>query len=524
MVGGLITPPLVIFRFAVCADQACDGSLEQYAVAAGMITSGICTIINILQLPIPFTQKLLGRQLFLGTGTLTVMGTSFTFLPVFEIAINQMMSEGRSGEKAYGAIVGTSMLCGLIGVLISTVPVSVLQTIFSPLITSITVLLLGITLTGTGMKYWGGGVVCAEMGWKTHEQLNGLEVPLYPSPLCDNGETNLPYGSAEYIGLGFIVLATLIVIEMFGSVFMKNCNVMIALIIGYLVATLSTKDGKSFATADNVSDADFFTFLWVESFPLSLYGPAVIPLMIAYLVTAVEMVGTLSSVYEVSKLDLTSEGYADSVQGGLMSSGVTSILSGLCTGMPNTAYSQNSGVIDITRCASRRAGIASGVWLILLGSFGKVAGIITSIPDCVLGGMTIYLFSSVITTGIGLAGRVDLQDSRNKFIMTFSLAVGVGVSVWPYAFQDRRDSPYTAAFWKCDGCGETMRGIRNGTSLFLSTGYCVGTVIAIVLNTVIPVVETDSGDDDSDSGDIEHSSSFSTQGKELVDEDHSSVT
>ena len=154
--------------------------------------------------------------------------------------------------------------------------------------------------------------------------------------------------------------------------------------------------------------------------------------------------------------------------------------------MPNTTFSQNNGVIALTKCASRRAGYACGIWLIFLGVFAKVAGIITSIPDCVLGGMTIFLFANVLASGINLTKNVDLESRRNRFIMAFSLALGVGVTVWPYAFADRRASPYTAAFWQCADCGPALKGLRNGVVIFLSTGYCIGSVTAMVLNAILP--------------------------------------
>lgn len=162
------------------------------------------------------------------------------------------------------------------------------------------------------------------------------------------------------------------------------------------------------------------------------------------------------------------------------------MLAALFTSMPNTTFSQNNGVISLTKCAARRAGFAAGVWLMVLGIFGKVAGLITAIPDAVLGGMTIFLFANVLSSGIALTGNIDLHSRRNKFIMAMSLAVGVGVTVWPFAFQDMRASPYTAWFWTCADCDESLKGVRNGVSIFLSTGYCVGTVIAMILNVILP--------------------------------------
>ena len=266
----------------------------------------------------------------------------------------------------------------------------------------------------------------------------------------------------------------LVVIELFGSIFMKNCNVILALLFGYFVAGVSRYDagGDSlkYVLASKIQDADPITFLWTTTFPIGFYGPAVIPLLIAYLVTTVETVGDISAVFEASELDNKSSDYEESIQGGLTADGINSILSGLFTSMPNTTFSQNNGVIGLTKCASRRAGYACGVWLIFLGVFGKVAGLITSIPDCVLGGMTIFLFSNVLVSGIALANQCNLGSRRTKFIIAFSLAIGVGVTVWPYAFQDMRGSKYTAAFWTCKECSSAMKGLRNGVSIFLSTG------------------------------------------------------
>jgi hypothetical protein len=70
--------------------------------------------------------------------------------------------------------------------------------------------------------------------------------------------------------------------------------------------------------------------------------------------------------------------------------------------------------------------------------------------------------------------------------MALSLAVGTGVTVWPYAFIDMRASNYTANFWRCEDCSEALKGLRNGIAIFLSTGYCIGTVVAILLNMILP--------------------------------------
>jgi uric acid-xanthine permease len=328
------------------------------------------------------------------------------------------------------------------------------------------------------------------MGWKEHQQIAEydpvLEFPP-PGPICTNGDVALGYGSPQFIGLGFAVMVGLVFIEIFGSTFMKNCNVFLALVFGYFIAAVSNHEGEAYVDADAIKSAAPITFLWVYTFPIGFYGPAVIPLLIAYLVTTVETIGDLTAVYEVSDLDTETQDYQESIQGGLTSDAFGSILAGLCTSMPNTTFSQNNGVISMTKCASRRAGYACGWWLIFMGIFSKIAGIISSIPDAVLGGMTIFLFANVLASGISLAATLDLHSRRNKFILALSLAIGVGVVVWPNAFMDMRASAYTANFWRCTDCSETMKGVRNGVSIFLSTGYCVGTVVAMLLNAILPV-------------------------------------
>lgn len=492
MVGGLITPPYVVAKFTIDSFPFPKVELQQYAIVAALITSGICTIINVLQVPIPFSKKIFGTHLYVGSGLLSVMGTSFTFLPIFEIAIRQMKVDGLSGEDAYGKMLGTSMLCAVLEIIFSLMPGKVIRKIFPPVVSAVTVTLIGVALTGTGMKYWGGGVVCAEMIWKEHSQVVdsvgfGQPVSNVPSAICTgNGKVALSYGSTEYIGLGFSVLCFLVVIELFGSTFMKNCNVILALLFGYMIAGLSNYDGYAYVDTQKIEDAPVVDFLWTQWFGIGLYGPAIVPMLIAYVVTTVETIGDVTATHEVSALSTEGKEYTHRIQGSLMADAICSILASLFTSMPNTTFSQNNGVIAMTKCASRRAGLATGFWLILMGVLAKVAGIITSIPDCVLGGMTIFLFCNVLVSGITLFGELNVKSRRIRFISALSLCVGVGVTIWPFAFQDMRGSSYKAAFWECSDCSETMKGFRNGVSIFLSTGYCIGSVIAIILNAILP--------------------------------------
>lgn len=223
-----------------------------------------------------------------------------------------------------------------------------------------------------------------------------------------NGQVVLPFGAAEYVGLGFIVFLFLILTEIFGSPFIRNCQVAIALLIGFAIAAGASymppdaPDGTPalrYVTGDKINKAPGITFLWVKTFPLSVYGPAVLPTLLAFIITTVESVGDITASAEASRVE--NDGQLDSrIQGGLLTDGIASLIGALFTVLPNTTFSQNNGVISLTRCANKRAGYMCCVFLILFGVIAKIAAIIASIPECVLGGMTSFLFANIVVSGI----------------------------------------------------------------------------------------------------------------------------
>lgn len=102
-------------------------------------------------------------------------------------------------------------------------------------------------------------------------------------------------------------------------------------------------------TGANIQNAPAITFLWVESFPIGFYAPAVLPLLVAFIVTTVESIGDIGATYEASQLALGTEEYDRSIQGGLLADAFNSILASLFLSMPNTTFSQNNGVIALVR-------------------------------------------------------------------------------------------------------------------------------------------------------------------------------
>jgi len=129
--------------------------------------------------------------------------------------------------QAYGALLGTAAVCSLVEIAISFLPPKVLQKLFPPIVTGPTVMLIGVSLITTGFQTWAGGAgPCA------------AAVPLEFFAKCPDitAKHALPWGSAQYIGLGFSVFVTILLMERFGSPIMKSASVIVGLLVGCIIA------------------------------------------------------------------------------------------------------------------------------------------------------------------------------------------------------------------------------------------------------------------------------------------------
>ncbi|KAL3137001.1 hypothetical protein ABBQ32_006593 [Trebouxia sp. C0010 RCD-2024] len=495
MVGGIVTPPLII---GYLQD---DPKVANYLVAASLIVSGICTVIHVFGRDIPGTK---GRFMY-GTGIISVIGTSFTFLNVTQTSIKNMLAEGNTFTEAYGRILGTQITCCWLAVLLSFMPPRMLKRCFPPMVTGLTIFLIGAGLIGTGLQAWGGGAVCQETASGLEpEQIdcrvldattglftaNGTCFAPPEVSLCSgNGEVKLQYGSPEYVGLGALVFLLLVVLETFGSPFMRNCEVIIALLLGYMVAAVITSNGgQHYVTSGEFGAAPSITFLWVKTFGFGFYAPAVLPFLIGFVLTTVEAIGDITATEEASALTTFGDQHNKRVQGGLLGDGINSFFAGLAGSLPNTTFAQNNGVLALTRCASRSAGYSCGVWLFLFGVLAKVGAFFTSIPQCVLGGMTTFLFAGVAVSGIKVIS-MDPLTRRSRFILCVAIGLGLGVTIVPNWATNNLWNVYPTT-------SSGLAGFRNACILVLSNGFSVGCIVSVLLHLILPFDAVDNVDAD----------------------------
>jgi NCS2 family nucleobase:cation symporter-2 len=293
-------------------------------------------------------------------------------------------------------------------------PPRLLKKIFPPIVTGPTVTLIGINLITSGFQNWAGG-----SGTCSTRPDDGFFA------LCPNiaAPRPLPWGSAEFIGLGFLVFVSIIICERFGSPIMKSCAVIFGLLMGCIVAGACGYFDRS-----GIDSAPAASFIWVHTFPLSVYAPIVLPLLAVYIVLAMEAIGDITATCDVSRLEVDGKLFDSRIQGGVLADGLNGIIAGLCTITPMSTFAQNNGVIALTRCANRSAGYACCFWLLVMGIFAKFAAALVAIPSSVLGGMTTFLFSAVAISGIRIISTVPFTR-RNRFILTAGMSIGFGATL-----------------------------------------------------------------------------------------------
>ncbi|KAJ0416707.1 permease family-domain-containing protein [Aspergillus carlsbadensis] len=452
MLAGVVTPPLIL-----SSSLSLSTDLQQYLVSTSLIVCGLLSMVQITRFHIYKTPY------YIGSGVLSVMGVSFAIISVANGAFNQMYSNGfcpvdADGNRlpcpeAYGALIGTSACCALVEIVLAFVPPKIMQKIFPPIVTGPTVMLIGISLIGTGFKDWAGGSGC----------MDGI-CPSEAAP------RPLPWGSPEFIGLGFLVFVTIILCERFGAPIMKSCSVVVGLLMGCIVAAAC-----GYFSRTSIDAAPVASFIWVKTFPLSVYGPMVLPIIAVFIICACECIGDVTATCDVSRLEVRGGTFESRIQGAVLADGINSVIAALATMTPMTTFAQNNGVIALTRCANRTAGYCCCLILIIAGIFAKFAAAIVAIPNPVMGGMKTFLFASVVISGQAIVAKAPF-NRRNRFILTASMALGYGATLVPTWFANV--FPPTE--------NKDLEGFENAIELVLETGFAVTAFVAMLLNGIMP--------------------------------------
>jgi len=400
MIGSIVSPPLAIAGGAFYFNS----EITQYLVSAAFICTGIATALQVTRVHLTKTP------FYIGTGLLSVVGPTFDILPITFNYTSMRYANGtcptaEDGTQlpcpdAWGAMLGTMLCTVWVQILMSFVPPKTLNRIFPKIVTGSLLLLVGVYLISNGMQNWGGSSNC-------HDGTGFYA-------LCPNTGAPRPlaWGDPKLIGLGFSVFVSIVVVEQFGSPLMKSASVIIGLFVGCLISGLT-----GYWSMDNIHAAPAATFLWVHTFHLSVDGALVLPLLIMFVCEAVSCMPDILATAEISNVDIEGTEFNSRIQGGILCDGMGSLIAAFGTGPPMVSQAGNNGVISLTGCASRRAGWCAAAFLILMGIFGKFGAVFGSMPPSVLGGMQVFLYSTIAVAGIRVLGLVPFTR-RNRFILT----------------------------------------------------------------------------------------------------------
>ncbi|MDQ9913216.1 solute carrier family 23 protein, partial [Acinetobacter baumannii] len=254
------------------------------------------------------------------------------------------------------------------------------------------------------------------------------------------------------------VLAIIIVLNRIRIVWIKSSAILIALVIGYILAGF-----MGYLDFSGLKDAPVIQIPTPMHFGLSFSWGLFIPMAFIYLVTSLEAIGDVTATSKLSNQPVDGPQWMQRIKGGVLVNGANSLLAGLFNTFPSSVFAQNNGVIQLTGVASRYVGIWIAALLILLGLFPAVAGVIQAVPQAVLGGAVMVMFGAVAASGINILSSIHL-DRRALLIIAISLALGLGVAQVPQILEH---------------LPELFKNI-------FSSGVATGGIAALILNVVLP--------------------------------------
>ena len=347
---------------------AAAGGLSQAEIAIllqnAMFVAGIATLIQL------YPVWRIGSRLPI------VMGVSFTFVSVLSVvAVNY----------GYGAVIGAVLVGGIFEGVLGLLA-KYWRRIISPIVAASVVTAIGYSLFTVGTRSFGGGY--------TED-----------------------FGSAQNLLLGSITLVVCLVWNILAKGYMKQLSVLAGLIVGYIVAIIMGKVDLSVILSGGIVSLPKF-LPYMPEFHLG----AIISVAIIFLVSAAETIGDTTAMVSTG---LNREIESKEISGSLACDGFASSISSLFGCPPVTSFSQNVGLIAMTKVVNRFTIMTGAVCMILAGLFPPIGNFFASLPESVLGGCTIMMFGSIMTSGVQMIAKAGFSQ-RNITIASLSLAVGIG--------------------------------------------------------------------------------------------------
>lgn len=400
MIMGAVTPPLIVA--GVAGANAYETML---LIQVALLFSGLSTLLQLYPV---------GK---LGAGLPTIFGVGFAYVPTL-IAIGSVYGiPGILGAQIAG---GIAMI--VVGVFIKQI-----RHLFPPVVAGTVVLVIGLSLYDIAIKYMAGSGNPHAAG----------------------------FGSGENWLVGLTTLAVVLCCSQFAKGYLRLAAIICGIVVGYVMAFM-------FGMVDFSKLADAPWLLLPTPFALGVefHTTAVISMVVICVVNSVQTIGDLSA---TTVGGMNRELKDKELSGGLLGNGVCTLVGSLFGALPTASFSQNVGIVAMTKVISRYVLGVAAVFLILAGFMPKFGALMTTIPYPVLGGATIIVFGMITMTGIQLLIKDELS-SRNVTIVALSLALAMGIKAVP----------------------EAIGQLPATLNMLVSSPVIVAAVVAFTLNIMLP--------------------------------------
>ena len=410
MIVGCVTPAIIVSG-AVSGGGMSQGD-KVILIQAALFVSAISTLLQLF----PLGSK---SGFHIGSSLPVIMGVSFAYVPSM-----QAIAEG------YGVatILGSQIVGGCVAVVVGLL-VRKIRVFFPPLITGTVVFTIGLSLYPTAINYMAGGT---------------------------SSET---YGSWENWAVAIFTLVIVTVLNHFGKGIVKLASILIGMLAGYVVSAFF-----GMVSFSSVASASVFQFPQVMHFGINFEVSSCVAIGLLFAINSVQAIGDFTA---TTVGGLGREPSDKELQGGIVGYGIMNIIGAAFGGLPTATYSQNVGIVATTKVVNR---CVLGLAAIILGVAGlipKFSALLTTIPQCVLGGATVSVFASIAMTGMKLITSEDM-NYRNTSIVGLAAALGMGISQASAALA-------TFPSWV--------------TMIFGKSPVVLATLIAILLNIILPKEE-----------------------------------
>ncbi len=402
-VVGIITPAILIAD--TCGLTAEERTLM---IQVSLILTAVATLLQLF--------PIFGR---IGSRLPVIMGISFAYIPTLQAI---------GGEFDLATILGAEIVGGCVAILFG-IFVKWIRPLFPPLVTGTVIFTIGLSLYPTAVRYMAGGNATSE--W---------------------------FGNPRSWAVALITLAVVVFLNNFTKGILKLASILIGMVVGYVIAYF-----LGIVDLSGVSGAAWFALPQFMPFEIKFVPSACVSLAIVYVVNAVQTIGDLSSTTMggMDRLPTDKE-----LSGGIIGQGVMSIVGAFFGGLPTASYSQNVGIVTVNRVINRAVfTLAAGV-LLVAGLVPKFASILTTIPQCVIGGATISVFATITMTGIRMITEGGFTP-RKSSVVGLSVALGVGIT-------------------QVEGCLAGSHFPGWVSTVFGSSSVVVATIMAILLNLILP--------------------------------------